>query len=121
SKTGKRLHLTKGVHIVIDQLRFPLRQSIYFDTPDKRMIFAIPRDGKTYIGTTDTNYQGDMEQPKMTRNDASYLLKAANEMFPTIQLVEDDIESSWVGLRPLIHEEGKSPSQLSRKDEIFIS
>lgn len=121
SKTGKRLHLTKGVHIVIDQTRFPLRQSIYFDTPDKRMVFAIPRDGKTYIGTTDTNYQGDLEQPRMTKDDSEYLLKAVNDMFPTIQLAAEDIESSWVGLRPLIHEEGKSPSQLSRKDEIFIS
>ncbi len=54
SKTGKQLRLTKGVHIVIDQKRFPLKQAVYFDTPDGRMVFAIPRDGKTYVGTTDT-------------------------------------------------------------------
>ena len=33
----------------------------------------------------------------------------------------EDIQSSWAGLRPLIHEDGKSPSELSRKDEIFVS
>jgi glycerol-3-phosphate dehydrogenase len=121
SKKGKRLHLTKGVHLVIDGKRFPLKQAIYFDTPDGRMVFAIPRDGKTYVGTTDTNYQGDIANPKMTLEDRDYILRAANFMFPTLNLTGKDVESSWAGLRPLIHEDGKSPSELSRKDEIFIS
>ncbi|NOU96244.1 FAD-dependent oxidoreductase [Paenibacillus sp. LMG 31456] len=121
SKQGKRLHLTKGVHLVIDGKKFPLNQAIYFDTPDGRMVFAIPRDGKTYIGTTDTNYVGDIVNPRMTEEDRDYILRAANFMFPTLQLGPDDVESSWSGLRPLIHEDGKSPSELSRKDEIFIA
>src|SRR5690606_6656134 len=49
SKKGKVLRLTKGVHIVIDQSKFPLKQAVYYDTPDGRMVFAIPRDGKTYV------------------------------------------------------------------------
>ncbi|MDQ0337944.1 glycerol-3-phosphate dehydrogenase [Caldalkalibacillus uzonensis] len=121
SLKGKRLHLTKGVHIVVDQSRFPLRQAVYFDVPDGRMVFAIPRDGKTYIGTTDTDYQGDLADPPTSEEDITYLLEAANAMFPTIGLTRDDVESHWAGLRPLIHEEGKSPSELSRKDEIFRS
>jgi len=121
SKQGKSLHLTKGVHIVVDQSRFPLRQAIYFDTKDKRMVFAIPRDGKTYIGTTDTNYKGDIQNPELTKEDSAYLIQCANDMFPSLKLTVKDIESHWVGLRPLIHEDGKSPSELSRKDEIFVS
>jgi len=121
SKQGKRLHLTKGVHLVLDGKRFPLKQAIYFDTPDGRMVFAIPRNGKTYIGTTDTNYTGDITHPRMTQEDRDYILRAANFMFPTLQLTPDDVESSWSGLRPLIHEDGKSPSELSRKDEIFVA
>jgi len=121
SKTGKSLQLTKGVHLVIDQSRFPLKQAIYFDTADGRMVFAIPRDGKTYIGTTDTNYKGDKKNPKATREDWEYLIKCVNDMFPSINLTKNDIESSWAGLRPLIHEDGKSPSEISRKDEVWIS
>ncbi|UQZ86512.1 Aerobic glycerol-3-phosphate dehydrogenase [Paenibacillus konkukensis] len=121
SKQGKRLHLTKGVHLVIDGSRFPLKQAIYFDTPDGRMVFAIPRDGKTYVGTTDTNYQGDIAHPRMTVEDRDYIVRAANFMFPSLKLGPEDVESSWSGLRPLIHEDGKSPSELSRKDEIFIA
>ncbi|WJH35645.1 glycerol-3-phosphate dehydrogenase/oxidase [Paenibacillus sp. CC-CFT747] len=101
SREGKRIHLTKGVHLVVDGGRFPLRQAVYFDTPDKRMVFAIPREGKTYIGTTDTNYTGDIENPRMTAADRDYLLEAANGMFPSLELAPDDVESSWAGLRPL--------------------
>jgi glycerol-3-phosphate dehydrogenase len=98
-----------------------LKQAIYFDTPDGRMVFAIPREGKTYIGTTDTNYTGELVHPRMTIEDRDYILRAANFMFPTLGLVSEDVESNWSGLRPLIHEDGKSPSELSCKDEIFIA
>ena len=50
-----------------------------------------------------------------------YLLEGANQRFPSAQLKPEDVISSWAGLRPLIHEDGKSASELSRKDEIFIS
>ncbi|MBB6675105.1 glycerol-3-phosphate dehydrogenase/oxidase [Cohnella nanjingensis] len=121
SKQGKTLRLTKGIHLVFDGRRFPLHQAIYFDTPDGRMLFAIPRDGKTYVGTTDTDYEGDPARPTMTEADRDYVLHAANEMFPGVKLTAQDVESSWAGLRPLIYQEGKSPSEVSRKDEIFRS
>ena len=57
SKIGKRLHLTKGVHLVVPHEKLPVKQSVYFDVPDGRMMFAIPRGKVTYFGTTDTNYQ----------------------------------------------------------------
>ncbi len=121
SKTTKHLHLTKGVHIVVPYHRLPVRQAIYFDVPDGRMIFAIPRGRITYIGTTDTDYQGDKNNVFATAEDARYLVNAVNETFTTVHLTMADVESSWAGLRPLIHEEGKSASELSRKDEIFES
>ncbi|MFX4300994.1 glycerol-3-phosphate dehydrogenase/oxidase [Alicyclobacillus tolerans] len=121
SKQGKTLHWTKGVHIVVDASRFPLSNPVYFDVPDGRMIFAIPRSGKTYIGTTDTNYTGDVMYPRMTLADRDYLLEAVNTMFPSVRLLPEDVESSWAGIRPLIHEDGKNPSEISRKDEIFQS
>ncbi len=118
---GKRLHHTKGVHLVVPYSRLPLRQSIYFDVPGGRMIFAIPRDDTTYIGTTDTDYSESLEKPVVTKEDVQYLLTAVNDMFPTVHLTREDIASSWAGLRPLIHEDGKSASELSRKDEIIVS
>ena len=121
SKIGKRLHLTKGVHLVVPHEKLPVKQSVYFDIPDGRMMFAIPRGKVTYFGTTDTNYQQDKDSVETSMVDALYLIEAVNNMFPDIHLTIDDIQSSWAGLRPLIHEEGKSASELSRKDEIFVS
>ncbi|RDY59652.1 glycerol-3-phosphate dehydrogenase/oxidase [Flagellimonas nanhaiensis] len=121
SKKGKRLHLTKGVHLVFPKEKLPVKQSVYFDVPDGRMIFAIPRGKVTYVGTTDTNFNLDKDHVTTDLADAIYLISAVNHMFPEINLELDGIISSWAGLRPLIHEEGKSASELSRKDEIFTS
>ncbi len=121
SKKGKRLHLTKGVHLVFPHEKLPVKQSVYFDIPDGRMMFAIPRGKVTYVGTTDTNYNDNKDKVTTDMADAIYLISAVNNMFPSIELEMEDIISSWAGLRPLIHEEGKSASELSRKDEIFTS
>lgn len=121
SLSGKHLFLSKGVHIVVPHDRLPVKHSVYFDVPDGRMIFAIPRNRVTYIGTTDTPYDGDLNTIPVYQEDADYLLDAVNQMFPEVKLTKEDIESSWAGLRPLIHEEGKSASEMSRKDEIFES
>jgi len=120
-KTNKYLHLAKGVHLVFDYKKLPIKQAIYFDVPDGRMMFAIPRGKTTYIGTTDTNYQADKNNIGVTLTDALYLISAVNKMFPNIVLGLEDVQSSWAGARPLIHQEGKSPDELSRKDEIFVS
>ncbi len=121
SLDNKRLFLSKGVHIVVPHERFPIQQSVYFDVADGRMIFAIPRGKITYIGTTDTEYSGNKERPRTNLEDVLYLLNATNYLFPSVKLTLEDVESSWAGLRPLIYEEGKSASEISRKDEIFVS
>ncbi|RKD22640.1 glycerol-3-phosphate dehydrogenase [Ammoniphilus oxalaticus] len=117
----KTLRLTKGIHLVIDQATFPLRQAVYFESLDGRMMFAIPRDGKTYVGTTDTDYDDDLIQPRMTIADRDYVLDAIQNQFPGLSIKVEDVESSWAGLRPLIQEEGKAPSEVSRKDEVWQS
>jgi len=121
SREKKQLFLTKGVHLVVPHEKLPVRQSMYSEIDDGRMIFLIPRDQITYIGTTDTPYKGDKDHLTVSKKDAEYLIAAVNNLFPDIDLQIADIESSWAGLRPLVFEEGKSASEISRKDEIFIS
>lgn len=120
-QAGKHLILSKGVHIVFDESKFPLKQAVYFDTPDGRMVFAIPRQGKTYVGTTDTFYEGDARNMDIYQEDRDYIMNAIRYMFPNVKVTDADIESSWAGVRPLIHEDGKNPSEISRKDEVWIS
>nr|WP_025785802.1 FAD-dependent oxidoreductase [Sporosarcina sp. D27] len=119
--TGKSLLLTKGVHLVFDRQKLPLHQPIYFDTPDGRMIFAIPRNGKTYVGTTDTVFHENLKNPGITLEDKEYILQSITKMFPDASIRMSDIESTWAGVRPLIQQEGKGPSEISRKDEVWTS
>lgn len=95
---------TKGIHLVVDEKRLSIPQPTYFDSGmvDGRMIFVVPREGKTYFGTTDTDYHGDYRHPRVEREDVDYLLKALNKHFPKAGLSLNDIEASWAGLRPLI-------------------
>jgi glycerol-3-phosphate dehydrogenase len=112
-----KLKPTKGVHLVFDEKRFKLSRAVYFDTPDGRMIFAIPEAGRVYVGTTDTFFEGDIRDPGITNKDVSYLLDACNNMFPGFELKCSDITGGWSGVRPLIHQANKKPSEISRKYE----
>ncbi|WP_350303063.1 type 1 glycerol-3-phosphate oxidase [Pediococcus acidilactici] len=101
---------TKGVHLVVDRSRLNVPQPTYFDSgqQDGRMVFAIPREGKTYFGTTDTDYQGDFLHPRVEQADVDYLLKTINDRYPEAEITIDDVEASWAGLRPLIASNGSS-------------
>ena len=116
-----KLQITKGIHLVVDFKKLPVKQAAYFDTFDKRMMFVIPRQGKTYIGTTDTFYSGDIVHPTILNPDRDYILKCVNDYFPNNKLNSSDIESGWSGLRPLVNKPSKGPSEISRKDEMFES
>jgi glycerol-3-phosphate dehydrogenase len=117
----KRIFLSKGIHIVVARERLPLRHAVYFDVKDGRMVFAVPRQRATYIGTTDTPFDGSPDEVFAEQSEIAYLLDAANEQFPTVKLTFGDVESTWAGLRPLIFEEGKSAGAMSRRDEIFVA
>lgn len=99
-----KMRPTKGIHLVVDAKKLPVPQPTYFDTgkQDGRMVFAIPRENKTYFGTTDTDYQGDYTDPKVTQEDVDYLLEVINHRYPEANITLEDVEASWAGLRPLL-------------------
>jgi glycerol-3-phosphate dehydrogenase len=81
----------------------------------------VPRGAHVYVGTTDTSYVGDLDEPAVTAEDVDYLLAAMRRTLPGLALDDTDIVGTWAGVRPLVHEEGKSPSEISRKDEVSVS
>ena len=118
----KELLLSKGTHIVISHTKFPLQQALYYDDFEKkRMIFAIPKGNTTYVGTTDLEYTGDKNNIYSSRSEINYLIKTLQTVFPQLTIDDADVISSWVGVRPLIKEPGKESTEVSRKDEIFVS
>ena len=116
------LHLSKGVHVAVPAARLPLRQIAILGTADKRSIFAIPRGDIVFLGTTDTSYgHGPDPEPPVLREDVEYLLEPLPRYLAIEPLRPADCVTAWAGLRPLIAEAGKKPSELSRRDEIARS
>jgi glycerol-3-phosphate dehydrogenase len=118
---GARLHLTKGVHLVVRHQRLPVSHAVVMRARDRRSVFAVPRGAHTYLGTTDTDYGPPAAHPEVTAADADYLLEAARATFAGPPLRREDVVAAWAGLRPLLHQEGKPPSEISRRDEIMDS
>lgn len=115
-----RLHLSKGVHLVLDARRLPVRNMVMMLAADERPVFAIRRGNVTYVGTTDTTHTGGAEHwPEVTAADIGYLLDTVNGHFQMKPVTAADVLATWAGLRPLIHQPGKSPREMSRRDEIW--
>ena len=125
-KKAQRLRPTKGVHIVVDAKKLKINNAVVcFHPEDGRVLFAIPWGERTYIGTTDTDYTESLEDLAATKDDVVYLLKAANAYFPKNPLVEDDVISTWAGVRPLVSDESEgdgdqSESSVSREHSIRV-
>ncbi|HYF76215.1 MAG TPA: glycerol-3-phosphate dehydrogenase/oxidase [Symbiobacteriaceae bacterium] len=116
------LRPTKGAHLTVPHDRLPIRRPVVIHGADKRMMFAVPRDGFTYLGTTDTDYKGDPATVLCDRADVAYILDAANRIFPGARLTEADVVSTWAGLRPLAAtSETAGPSQVSRDYKLYVS
>ena len=112
---------TKGVHLVIPRARLSSLHAVVFSVPrDGRHMFLIPWGDFTLIGTTDTDHEGDRDDPATDLEDVEYLLEAVHHTFPGAQVQHDDVISTWAGLRPLVSAPG-SPSALSRQHVIVES
>ena len=112
---------SRGIHIVLSSFDFPLKQSVYFDAPDGRMVFAIPREQMVYVGTTDVFYKGSLEDPEIPVKEMEYLLSCVREKFQLKNISLAQIHSAWSGVRPLVMEQGKAEGKISRKDELYTS
>jgi glycerol-3-phosphate dehydrogenase len=86
---------------------------------EKRFLFVIPWQGRTVIGTTDTEYTGSLDDPLAEQAEVERVLRSAMLAFPEAGLTNEDVISVFAGLRPLIAAGGRTTKELSRKEEIF--
>ena len=99
-----RITPAKGVHVSVPRDRLPADVAAVLSVPhDRRSIFVVPFDDAdfTYIGTTDTAYDGSLDDPTCTSEDVAYLLGAVNAS-TTSELSVEDVTGVWAGLRPLL-------------------
>jgi glycerol-3-phosphate dehydrogenase len=107
------LRLVKGSHIVVPRL-FGHDSAYLLQQPDGRVVFAIPYEGRfTLVGTTDVDYQGDLDRVFIDADETDYLCEAANRAFAQ-RIGPQDVVWSYAGVRPLIGDEGGSAASASR-------
>ncbi len=115
-----KLRRLRGSHLVFSQDHIPLNAAVTMLHPrDNRALFAIPWENRTLIGTTDLDHVLFEDETRTTAQELDYLLEAARHTFPDHPVREDDIISTFAGLRPVINTHAPHPSQESRAHEIW--
>lgn len=112
-----RIRKLRGSHLLFSASRIPLRRAVSFLHPfDRRPVFAYPWEGMVILGTTDVDHRAGMEtDPAISQEEAEYLLEAGQFIFPELALTEEDVISTFSGIRPVIDTGKANPSKESRE------
>jgi glycerol-3-phosphate dehydrogenase len=115
-----RIAPSRGTHILLDQKDLPMGDAACIVPAGAgRMIFSLPWYGRTLVGTTDNDFDGDIKYPRPAAEDVGYLLEAVNEFFGTA-LTESDLVGAYAGVRPLISSgDPRKSVDISRKAELY--
>ncbi len=117
---AKRLRRIRGSHLTFRADRLPLAEAVSLLHPrDQRAVFAIPWEGVTILGTTDIDHGTLDEEPAISQTETEYLLEAAQKAFPSFELSEKDVISTYSGVRPVIDTGKSDPSKESREHAIW--
>src|SRR5262245_30539534 len=109
------LRRTKGIHCLLPRLT---NRAVYHSTSDDRMIFIIPWREFSLVGTTDTDFEGDLERLHATRDEVEYLLEEAHKSLPDARMSLEEVVYTYAGVRPLSYEEGARESDVSRAHKV---
>ncbi len=118
----------KGIHITVPWSLVRNEIAAVIPVPkDRRSVFVVPWGGEggphrfTYVGTTDTDYEGPLDDPQITPDDVAYLLRAINGAVTT-KITEADILGTWAGLRPLVAAaKSERTADLSRRHAVQVA
>jgi glycerol-3-phosphate dehydrogenase len=112
----------KGIHVTVPWEKVRNDIAVVIPVPkDRRSLFVVPWGDFTYVGTTDTDYHGPLDDPLCTKDDVDYVLRALNQSVTT-DITEADITGSWAGLRPLVKSASSGrTADMSRKHRVAVS
>lgn len=118
---SRLLRPTKGSHMVLPADRLPLEATVMIRVDSEKFIFAIPVHERVFIGTTDSDYDGDYDQVRATGEEVVWFLEQLNLAFPQSKLTTDDVLGTWSGLRPLlVGGDGQDTRHLPRDHEVQV-
>jgi glycerol-3-phosphate dehydrogenase len=106
---------TKGIHLLTPRLT--QKALVLFSPVDGRLFFVMPWLDYTLIGTTDTDYKGDLDNVYADKSDVDYMLASVRQVFPKLR--QEDIFFTFAGLRSLVHGGGERPSDITREHRVL--
>jgi glycerol-3-phosphate dehydrogenase len=109
------LRRTKGIHCLLPRMT---DHAIYHSTTDDRMIFVIPWREFSLLGSTDTDFDGDLDRVHATRAEVEYLLAEVRKALPDPRVNAREVIYTYAGVRPLSFEGGTRASDVSRAHRI---
>jgi glycerol-3-phosphate dehydrogenase len=117
----RRLRAIRGSHLVFPAARLPIPEAVSLLHPrDHRFVFAVPWEGVTLFGTTDIDHPADLDtEPRISDEEAGYLLEAAQRVFPSLKLTSDDVRSTFAGVRGVVGTGARDPSKESREHALW--
>jgi glycerol-3-phosphate dehydrogenase len=115
-----RIAPSRGTHLLIDAADLPMgNAACIVPAGEGRMIFALPWYGRTLVGTTDNDFDGDTRHPRPAETEVEYLLDAVNSFFGTA-LGPTELVGAYAGVRPLISSgDPRKSVDISRKEELY--
>ncbi|MDX1497589.1 MAG: FAD-dependent oxidoreductase, partial [Salinisphaeraceae bacterium] len=117
-----RLRPLRGSHLVFDYADLPCAEAVAFFHPDdRRAVFLVPWDGRVLLGTTDIDHSADLDtEPRCTAEEAEYLLRGVNFLFPGLNLNREQAVASYAGVRPVVSSgQQVNPSSESREHALW--
>jgi glycerol-3-phosphate dehydrogenase len=112
-----KLRKTRGSHLILPALTHD-HALVIRSAKDDRVLFVIPWEGMSLVGTTDIDFDGDPGDVHCPPADFEYLLNEARRYFPKRNLTPDQVIATFAGVRPLVHSDRASASQVSREEKI---
>ena len=113
---------TKGVHLIFRKKHIRNENAVIARSiSQERGFFILPRGDFTIIGTTDTDFKGDIANPFCNKEDADDLINSVKYYFPNADIGYHNLIATYAGVRPLVKEIGKSERDISRKHLIFFN
>jgi len=117
---GARLRPSRGSHLILPRQSIPLKAGVTFPAPDDgRPVFLIPHPEGLLLGTTDIFYSGDLDDPRPSRPEVDYLMRAVRAAFPSVPAESLTPLGAFAGLRPILDTYAENPSEASREEDIW--
>ncbi|TAK00751.1 MAG: glycerol-3-phosphate dehydrogenase/oxidase [Candidatus Manganitrophaceae bacterium] len=113
----RRIRPTKGIHLIFPSLTRS-HAVVVSSENDRRIFFVIPWKGKSLIGTTDTDFTGDLDEVRAEEEEVAWLLRETARLFPSEQFGPEEVIGRYAGVRPLIYAPSGTASDVSREGSV---